>query len=89
MNGFACPRCGDITFVFCAGGERRMASEMKVPFLGSIPIDPQIAEACDKGRAYVYHNSLSSTSRIMADIIQPIAALDAADSELMNKSLSA
>jgi ATP-binding protein involved in chromosome partitioning len=89
MNGFACPRCGDITFVFGAGGGRRMASEMKVPFLGSIPIDPQIAEACDKGRAYVYHYSLSSTARIMAEIIQPISALDGTDSDLMNKSMSA
>ena len=89
MNGFACPRCGDITFVFGAGGGRRMASEMKVPFLGSIPIDPQIAEACDKGRAYVYHYSMSSTSKIMADIIQPIAALDGTDSDFMDKSLSA
>jgi ATP-binding protein involved in chromosome partitioning len=89
MNGFACPSCGDITFVFGAGGGRRMASEMKVPFLGSIPIDPQIAEACDKGRAYVYHYSMSSTSKIMADIIQPIAALDGTDSDFMDKSLSA
>jgi Mrp family chromosome partitioning ATPase len=89
MNGFACPRCGDITFVFGAGGGRRMASEMKVPFLGSIPIDPQIAEACDKGQAYVYHYSMSSTSKIMADIIQPIAALDGTDSDFMDKSLSA
>jgi ATP-binding protein involved in chromosome partitioning len=89
MNGFACPHCGDITFVFGAGGGRRMAAEMKVPFLGSIPIDPEIAEACDKGRAYVHHYALSSTARIMADIIQPIAALDADDSNLMNKSMTA
>jgi ATP-binding protein involved in chromosome partitioning len=89
MNGFACPHCGDITFVFGNGGGRRMAAEMKVPFLGSIPIDPEIAEACDQGRAYIYHFALSKTAKIMADIIQPIAALDAADSDLMNKSMSA
>jgi ATP-binding protein involved in chromosome partitioning len=89
MNGFACPHCGDITFVFGNDGGKRMAAEMKVPYLGSIPIDPEIAEACDKGRAYVYHYAMSKTARIMADIIQPIAALDAADSDLMNKSMSA
>jgi ATP-binding protein involved in chromosome partitioning len=89
MNGFACPRCGDITFVFGTGGGKQTAAEMKVPYLGSIPIDPEIAEACDQGRAYVYHYTLSKTAKIMADIIQPIAALDAADSDLMNKSMSA
>ena len=79
MNGFVCPHCGDVTFIFGAGGGKRMAAEMKVPFLGSIPIDPEIAEACDEGRAYIYHYALSKTARIMADIIQPIVALDAAD----------
>lgn len=89
MNGFACPHCDNITFVFGAGGGRRMAAEMKVPFLGSIPIDPEIAEACDKGRAYVYHYALSTTARIMAEIIQPIAALDATDGDPRSKSMSA
>ena len=89
MNGFACPRCGDITFVFGAGGGRRMAAEMRVPFLGSIPIDPEIAEACDKGQAYVYHYTLSRTAGIMAEIIQPIAALDSGEHDFMNTSMSA
>jgi ATP-binding protein involved in chromosome partitioning len=89
MNGFACPHCGDITYVFGAGGGKSMAAEMKVPFLGSIPIDPEIAEACDKGRAYLYHYALSKTAKIMTDIIRPIAALDAADSDIMNRSMSA
>ena len=89
MNGFACPRCGDITFVFGAGGGKRMAAEMKVPFLGSIPIDPEIAEACDSGRAYVYHYTLSKTAMIMAEIIQPIAALDSVHSDPTDKSMSA
>ena len=78
MNGFACPRCGDVTLIFGQGGGRRMADEMNVPFLGSIPIDPEIAEACDKGFAFVRYYALSVTARIMGDIIQPIADLDAA-----------
>jgi len=66
-----------------------MAAEMRVPFLGSIPIDPEIAEACDKGWAYVYHYALSATARIMSDIVQPIAALDAADSALTDNPMYA
>ena len=78
MNGFACPRCGDITFIFGTGGGRQMAAEMKVPFLGSLPIDPDIAEACDKGYTFVDRYAISATAAIMRDIIKPIAALDAA-----------
>jgi ATP-binding protein involved in chromosome partitioning len=89
MNGFTCPRCGDITFIYGAGGGRRMAAEMKVPFLGAVPIEPEIAEACDKGRAYVYHYALSRTARIMSDIVQPILSLDPDDNVILNKSLSA
>ena len=77
MNGFVCPRCGDITFIFGAGGGRRMAAEMDVPFLGSLPIDPEITEACDKGRAYIHSYALSASARIMNEIMQPIVNLDA------------
>ena len=76
MNGFACPHCGDITFIFGADGGKRMATEMNVPFLGSIPIDTEIAEACDKGRTYIYYYALSATAKIMSEVIQPIIALD-------------
>ncbi len=79
MAGFACPSCGDITAIFGAGGGARMATDLKVPFLGSIPIDPQISQACDSGQAYVHRYAASTTARIMSAIIQPIAALDSMD----------
>ena len=49
---------------------------MNVPFLGSIPMDPKIAEACDSGRAFVHHYATTPTAEIMRNIINPIAALD-------------
>ena len=82
MNGFACPHCRNITFIFGHSGGKQMAAEMSVPFLGSIPIDPEIAAACDKGQAYLYHYAMSETARIMAEIIRPITALDAVESPM-------
>ena len=82
MNGFVCPHCNNITFIFGDSGGRQMAAEMKVPFLGSIPIDPEIVAACDKGQAYLYYYAMSETARIMADIIRPIAALDGVESTI-------
>ena len=76
MSGFVCPRCGELTPILRSGGGRKMAEEMGVPFLGSIPMDPKIAEACDGGLAFVRHFADSPTAAIMREIAQPIAALD-------------
>ncbi|MFA5658099.1 MAG: Mrp/NBP35 family ATP-binding protein [Oscillospiraceae bacterium] len=59
MSGFICPKCGHKTDIFKSGGGEKMAKEMGVPFLGSIPIDPAIVEACDSGEPYIqkYKNS--------------------------------
>jgi hypothetical protein len=48
---------------------------MGVPFLGSIPLDPQIGEACDNGQAFVRRYAASPTAVLMRTIIQPITAL--------------
>jgi Mrp family chromosome partitioning ATPase len=76
MSGFACPKCGDVTPVLSSSGGRGIAESMQVPFLGSIPMDPMVAEACDSGRAFVRHYASSPTAKIMQEIIAPIAALD-------------
>ncbi|HDP34707.1 MAG TPA: chromosome partitioning protein ParA, partial [Candidatus Hydrogenedentes bacterium] len=65
-------KCGEITAILKAGGGRKIAEDMRVPFLGSIPMDPQIAEACDSGHAFVHHYAASPTAAIMHDIISSI-----------------
>jgi ATP-binding protein involved in chromosome partitioning len=74
MSGFACPQCGEITAIFQSGGGRRIAEDMGVPFLGSLPMDPEIAEACDSGQAFIRRYPASPTARIMREIIKPIIA---------------
>jgi len=76
MSGFVCPKCGEITQILSSGGGRRIAKDMGVPFLGSIPMDPRIAEACDCGRAFINHNTATPMAEVMRSIINPIAALD-------------
>jgi len=76
MSGFACPKCGEITQILPSGGGKALADDMKVPFLGSIPMDPQIAAACDNGQAFIHHYATTRTAEIMRHIIGPIASLD-------------
>ncbi len=53
MSGFTCPDTGKTYMIFGAGGGEAIAKAMNVPFLGSIPLDPRIAEASDKGVPFV------------------------------------
>lgn len=55
MSGFTCPHCGKVTDIFKNGGGEKMAVDMEVPFLGSIPIEHQIAASGDSGKPF--HNA--------------------------------
>jgi ATP-binding protein involved in chromosome partitioning len=50
MSGFACPHCGEISDPFGAGGAQAAAKVMDIPFLGRIPLDPEIRRDSDAGR---------------------------------------
>jgi Mrp family chromosome partitioning ATPase/predicted Fe-Mo cluster-binding NifX family protein len=76
MSGFICPDCGHTVNIFKAGGGENMALQMNIPFLGRIPIDPQIVEACDSGRPYVQAYQDSIAARSFAEAIKPILELD-------------
>lgn len=76
MSGFVCPMCGQKTDVFKSGGGEIMANEMHVRFLGRIPIDPQIVQACDSGRPFVYHYNQTETAKAFEKISNPILELD-------------
>jgi len=76
MSCLICPQCGKITQIFPAGGGKKTAAEMKVPFLGAIPLDPAIAHAGDAGRAFIQHFTGSPTARILQEILDAVAAQD-------------
>jgi Mrp family chromosome partitioning ATPase len=77
MSGFVCPHCGEITPILRTGGGKQIADDMGVPFLGSIPMDPVIAETCDTGRVFINAYAAAPTARIMTGITGAVAALDA------------
>ncbi|MDD5474887.1 MAG: iron-sulfur cluster carrier protein MrpORP [Syntrophales bacterium] len=79
MSGFICPKCGEVTHILSSGAGKSIAEDMGVPFLGSIPMDSEVAEAADKGRVFVRHYASNPTAGIMAAIMSPILALDEKD----------
>lgn len=53
MSGFACPNCGEVTHIFKQGGGERTAQLVGCPYLGNVPLDPDIAIAGDAGEPIV------------------------------------
>ena len=49
MAGYACPHCGEISDPFGAGGVEQAAEQLKLPFLGRIPLAMAIREGSDAG----------------------------------------
>lgn len=76
MSGFVCPNCSECTNIFSKGGGEALASHAKVPFLGAIPIDPELAKAAENGDNYVvkFHKSPAAESlRSIVNIISTSA----------------
>jgi ATP-binding protein involved in chromosome partitioning len=59
MSGMICPHCGKAVDIFKRGGGEKLAEELKVTFLGRIPVDPRVVITGDAGRPMVatYPNS--------------------------------
>jgi len=53
MSGLRCPECGHLIPLFKIGGGEKAAKDLKVPFLGRIPIDPEVVQKSDSGTPYV------------------------------------
>jgi ATP-binding protein involved in chromosome partitioning len=72
MSGLTCPHCGEAIDVFGSGGGQALAQEMKVPFLGRVPLDPAVREAGDRGIPTVIGSSDSDAGRALADIAEKV-----------------
>lgn len=74
MSGFVCPKCGEKTEIFRAGGGKKIADDMGVPFLGSIPIDPKICEDSDSGMPFMINHPDSPSTKAFKEIVKKIEA---------------
>jgi len=50
MSTFVCPDCGSRHDIFGSGGARKKAAEMGIPFLGDVPLVPQLRVFGDEGK---------------------------------------
>jgi Mrp family chromosome partitioning ATPase len=73
MSYFVCPDTGKQHEIFGSSNPKLMASQLNMPFLGRLPIDPGIASMCDCGQIEQYPGDLfRSISQLIADLT-PVA----------------
>lgn len=72
MSGFICPHCGKKTDLFKTGGGEKAAAELKVPFLGKVPIEPAIVDSADQGKPFISAYRKTDAARLMDRIVERI-----------------
>jgi len=71
MSGFDCPHCGEPIDLFKKGGAVKIADQYEIPFLGYIPIDPEIVISSDNGKPLVIDGN-SKTTKFFLSIADKI-----------------
>jgi len=82
MSGFECPNCKERIDLFKTGGGRALAKEMNVPFLGQVPIDPDVVTAGDSGTPLLREGTESPAAKAFADVVDSILAAEHDDARL-------
>ncbi|MCB4756999.1 MAG: Mrp/NBP35 family ATP-binding protein [Elusimicrobia bacterium] len=74
MSGFKCPECGHLTPIFSQGGAEAEARRLGIPFLGSLPIEPEVVTGGDAGQPIVVFRPDSSIARLLLQMSERVAA---------------
>jgi len=74
MSGFVCPSCKGESQIFkpSTGGAKRLAQEMGVELLGTVPLDPRIGKSADYGISFLDEYPDSPASDAYLSVIDRI-----------------
>ncbi|MDR3075593.1 MAG: Mrp/NBP35 family ATP-binding protein [Candidatus Methanoplasma sp.] len=72
MSGFVCPHCGELTEIFGSGGGEKTAEDLKIRFLGRVPLEPGVAVSGDAGMPIVISDPDSKSAVAFNGIVDKI-----------------
>jgi ATP-binding protein involved in chromosome partitioning len=73
MSYLQCPHCSERINIFGDGGGKKISEKFDIPFLGEIPLFPQIMEGSDKGKPVI----ISDPNSIQANALRKVASITA------------
>ena len=74
MSFYVCGHCGERSEIFAHGGGEKAAEKFGVPFLGRIPLDPEIRQGGDEGKPIVVGNGTSPQAEAFKGIAASLVA---------------
>jgi ATP-binding protein involved in chromosome partitioning len=77
MSYFHCPHCGERTDIFSSGGGQRLATELGIPLLASIPLQERVQELCESGVPVVLAEPETPAAKALAGLAAEVLALTA------------
>ena len=72
MSGLICPHCKKEINLFKKGGGENAAKELGVPFLGRIPLEPELVRDADKGKPFILSHYDSPAGKAFNEIVEKI-----------------
>ena len=97
MSYLQCPNCDKRIEIFGVGGGQKIAEKFQIPFIGEIPLDPQIMQGSDSGKSILVSdpnslpaNAFTKASKLVAGRVSIIASeiKDQEKAESENKQTS-
>ena len=97
MSYLQCPNCSKRIDIFGVGGGQKIAEKFQIPFIGEIPLDPQIMQGSDSGKSILVSdpnslpaNAFTKASKLVAGRVSIIASeiKDQEKAESENKQTS-
>ena len=88
MSGFVCPHCGKEVDIFSTGGGVKLAESYGIPFLGTIPLDPDIVKSGDEERPYMYFYSKTKTAERFDEIVDKVAGFEKPGVDVARKDVA-
>ena len=72
MSQMVCPHCGKEIDLFGTGGGEKAALDMQVPFLGKIPLDPEVVKSGDLGKPFISGANQNGTAEAVKKVVERI-----------------
>lgn len=75
MNGFVCPHCKNISYIFKKDGVKEFADSKNLNYIGSIPLDPDIVVNSDKGTPLAGGTEDNGITAVLLEIASKIQSM--------------